>query len=73
MRSGRGGLGIALLATWHVAEHLRSGELVRIMPGYQSDESMISAVYLNRKFLPPKSRAFIDFFSQRFSDDPIWA
>ncbi|MES2349531.1 MAG: LysR family transcriptional regulator, partial [Pseudomonadota bacterium] len=57
---------------WHVSEQLRSGELVRIMPGYQSDESMISAVYLNRKFLPPKSRAFIDFFSQRFSADPIW-
>ena len=66
------GLGIALLATWHITEQLRSGELVRIMPGYQSDDSMISAVYLNRKFLPPKSRAFIDFFSQRFSGDPIW-
>jgi DNA-binding transcriptional LysR family regulator len=66
------GLGIALLATWHVTEQLRSGELVRIMPGYQSDESMISAVYLNRKFLPPKSRAFIDFFSRRFSTDPAW-
>jgi DNA-binding transcriptional LysR family regulator len=63
------GLGIALLATWHATEQLRSGQLVRIMPGYQSDDSMISAVYLNRKFLPPKSRAFIDFFSQRLADD----
>jgi DNA-binding transcriptional LysR family regulator len=63
------GLGIALLATWHATEQLRNGQLVRIMPGYQSDESMISAVYLNRKFLPPKSRAFIDFFSQRFAAD----
>jgi DNA-binding transcriptional LysR family regulator len=66
------GLGIALLATWHVAEQLASGELVRVMPGYQSDDSMISAVYLNRKFLPPKSRAFIDFFAQRFGADPVW-
>jgi DNA-binding transcriptional LysR family regulator len=66
------GMGIALLATWHVAEYLRSGELVRVMPGYQSDESMISAVYLNRKFVPPKARAFIDFMAQRFANDPIW-
>lgn len=65
------GLGIALLASWHIAGQLRSGELVRVMPGYQSDDSMISVVYLNRKFLPPKSRAFIDFFSQRFGADPI--
>lgn len=67
------GLGIALMATWHIADQLRSGELVRIMPGYQSDGSMISAVYLNRKFLPPKTHAFIDFFSQRFGADPFWA
>jgi DNA-binding transcriptional LysR family regulator len=66
------GLGIALLATWHLTEQLHSGELVRIMPGYQSDDSMISAVYLNRKFLPPKSRAFIDFFARRFADHPFW-
>ena len=67
------GLGIALLATWHITEQLERGELVRIMPGYQSDESMISAVYLNRKFMPPKTRAFIDFFAQRFANEAIWA
>lgn len=67
------GLGIALLATWHITGQLARGELVQIMPGYQSDESMISAVYLNRKFVPPKTRAFIDFFAQRFANEAIWA
>ena len=67
------GMGISLLATWLIDKQLQSGELVRILPEFQSDHSMISAVYLNRKFLPPKSRAFIDFFAQRFAADPVWA
>jgi len=66
------GMGIVMMATWLADKYLRSGELVRVLPGYQSDDSMISAVYLNRKFLPPKSRAFIDFFARRFAADPIW-
>ncbi len=31
----------------------------------------MAARYLNRKFLPPQSRALIDFFTQRCSADPL--
>lgn len=66
------GLGIGLSSTWLVADQLRSGALVRVLPGYQTTDSVISAVYLNRRFLPPKSQAFIDFFSRRFGPEPYW-
>ena len=66
------GLGIGMASTWLVWEQLRSGALLRVLPGYQATDSVISAVYLNRRFLPPKSQAFIDFFSRRLGPEPFW-
>ncbi len=66
------GLGIGLLSTWLVPEQLRSGALVRILADYPATDSVVSAVYLHRQYLPPKSRAFIDFFAQRFGPEPYW-
>lgn len=67
------GLGIALQATWAVAHQLRSGALLALMPGYPvAIASVVSAQYLNRHFLPPKTQAFIDFFAERFGPQPFW-
>lgn len=66
------GLGIGLAATWLVREQIRSGALVQLLHGFTAEESVISAVYLNRQFLPPKAQAFIDFFSRRFAADGDW-
>jgi DNA-binding transcriptional LysR family regulator len=61
------GLGIACLATWLIVDQLESGELVAVMPDYPvAVESMVTALYLNRNFLPPKTKAFIDFLAARF-------
>jgi DNA-binding transcriptional LysR family regulator len=67
------GLGIALQSTWAVAEHLKSGQLVRVMRDYPvAVDAVISAQYLNRSFLPLKSKVFIDFFAARFGPTPYW-
>ncbi len=67
------GLGIALQATWATTKQLRSGALVALMPDYPvATESVVSAQYLNRHFLPPKTQAFIDFFAERFGPQPFW-
>ena len=68
-----GGLGIALQSTWAVYQQLASGALVRVLGEFPlAVETVVSAQYLNRHFLPPKTRAFIDFFAARFGPAPYW-
>jgi DNA-binding transcriptional LysR family regulator len=67
------GLGIALQSTWAVAEQLKSGALLALLGAYPPAlESVVSAVYLHRHFVPPKTRVFIDFFAARFGPAPYW-
>ena len=67
------GLGIALQATWAMYQQIKSGALVRVLTDFPlAGESVVSAQYLNRNFLPPKTQVFIDFFAARFGPAPYW-
>lgn len=67
------GLGIALQSTWAMYEQLKAGTLVRVLPAFPlAMETVVSAQYLNRHFLPPKTQAFIEFFAARFGPSPYW-
>lgn len=67
------GLGISMQSTWSVAEHLKSGRLVAVLKDFPpATEIAVWAVYLNRNFLPPRTQAFIDYFSERFGPAPYW-
>lgn len=55
--------GIILQPTFMVHQDLQSGDLVEVMPQYQSVELGIYAVYPTRKHLSPKVRALIDYLS----------
>ncbi|MGZ3183984.1 MAG: LysR family transcriptional regulator [Telluria sp.] len=67
------GLGISRQSTWSVYRHLQEGSLVRVLEDYPvAVEAQVSAVYLNRKYLPPRAQAFIDFFAARFGPEPYW-
>lgn len=65
-----GGLGIALHSTWHVCDDLRSGRLRRVLPAYTVAESGIHAVMPQRRLVPPRVRAFVDFLCEQFADPP---
>jgi len=67
------GLGVALKSTWDVYRELRDGSLVALLPDYvfHSDVA-IYAVYPHRRFLPAKTRVFIDFLAESFGPDPYW-
>jgi DNA-binding transcriptional LysR family regulator len=54
------GLGIAFLPLLIVYPHLESGALLPVLQGVLSAESRIAVVYLEREFVPPQVRAFVD-------------
>ncbi len=58
--------GIVLQPSFMVGEHLRSGAMVEVMPGYRSIELGVYAVYASRKHLTPKVRVLIDFLVEAF-------
>lgn len=67
------GLGITLQSAWAVYQQLRSGALVQVLADFPlAAVWVVSAQYLNRSFLPPKTQAFIDFFAARFGPEPYW-
>lgn len=61
--AARGGLGIALLPALFVRPLLESGELVRVLPAQLGVAASIAVVYLEREFVPPQIRAFVDFLA----------
>jgi DNA-binding transcriptional LysR family regulator len=65
------GGGISLQPSFMIAEDMRRGDLVEILPEYKSVELGIYAVYPSRKHLPPKVRVFINFLAEKFSS-PSW-
>lgn len=67
------GLGVALKSTWDVCAHLEDGSLVPLCPGYTfGTDVAIYAVYPHRRYLPAKTRVFIDFLADSFGPEPYW-
>ena len=67
------GLGIALKSTWDVYRQLEDGSLVVLLPEYTFHSDVaIYAVYPHRRFLPAKTRVFIEFLAESFGPDPFW-
>jgi len=60
-----------LQPTFLVGEHLASGALMEVLPGYRSAELGIYAVYPSRKQLSPKVRQLVDFLVDAFAE-PAW-
>lgn len=64
-----GGAGIGFRAVWDIAEHLRRGELVALLPEYgEAPGVAIYAVYPCREFVPAKQRVFLDFLEQVYAN-----
>ena len=67
------GMGVALKSTWDVHRHLADGSLISVCPGYTFDSDVaIYAVYPHRRFLPAKTRVFIEFLAASFGPEPYW-
>jgi DNA-binding transcriptional LysR family regulator len=65
-QAARFGLGVALLPMPFAFALIKSGELVRLLPGWYSDAGPLSLYYPSRRMLPAKTRVFVDFVTERF-------
>lgn len=67
------GLGVALKSTWDVRRQLGEGLLVPLLPEYDfGTDVAIYAVYPHRRYLPAKTRLFIDYLAESFGPEPYW-
>jgi DNA-binding transcriptional LysR family regulator len=64
------GLGLAVLPTHMVAGELAAERLQAVLTDYRRGEIGVYAVYPNRRNLPAKLRAFVDFLAGRFAEAP---
>lgn len=65
MAATLGGAGIAVLSVDLVAEHLRSGALVRVLAPWTCGRYTLYAALPSRKFMPARTRAFLEFLTER--------
>jgi DNA-binding transcriptional LysR family regulator len=66
------GEGITIHSIWHIADDLRAGRLRVVLPSYTLPETGIHAVMPQRRMIPPRVRAFVDFLAERLGDSPPW-
>jgi DNA-binding transcriptional LysR family regulator len=66
------GIGIAQHSVWHVHDDLRSGRLHVVLPDYALPDSGIHAVTPQRRLVPHRVHAFVDFLSERLAQHAVW-
>ena len=66
------GMGIAIHSTWHVADDLRAGRLQAVLPDCKLPETGIHAVMPQRRLVPARVTAFIDFMAEKIGGVPPW-
>lgn len=76
LRATLDGAGVALLGSWMVTDHLRTGELASVLPAWRVNVTpgmpAIHAVYVRTAYPAPKVKAFISFLRSNFGSPPYW-
>jgi molybdate transport repressor ModE-like protein len=66
------GRGIILRSEWDVAEDIRQGRLVRLLPAWKAPDANVIALTHNRSGLPRRTRDFMQYLQARFRPLPPW-
>lgn len=59
------GAGVTMLPGFHVAEHLRTGRLVHVLPSWSPPDLWLTLYYPPYQALPPRIASFSKFFEQQ--------
>lgn len=63
------GLGVAYLPELLYQAEVDRGEIVRVLPEWDLGQGVFHAVYPSRKYLPAKTRAFLDMLGESLSSE----
>ncbi len=67
------GVGIGRLPTFIAGADIAAGKLIPLLPGYRLPSQTIYAIFPERRHLPAKVRAFVDFVVKKLGGDvPYW-
>ncbi|MBZ4418919.1 LysR family transcriptional regulator [Myxococcus sp. RHSTA-1-4] len=66
------GAGIVRIPEFAIGDELRQGALEELLPEWRLESLDVQAVMPERRYVPAKVRAFIDFFAQAWSASPGW-
>ena len=70
------GMGVTLLASWAVYDHLRAGSLVEILPQWRFDSDVeprdISFIWVPQMSTSKQLRDFVSYFARKFGKPPYW-
>ena len=64
------GLGIGLVIEFLVADDLERGRLVEVLPAHPLPPIEVSVVFPSPRFIPLRTRVFVDALAKRLSDVP---
>jgi DNA-binding transcriptional LysR family regulator len=67
------GLGLAWRSTWEVEHDIAAGRLVAVLDDFAAPPNGIYALFPQRKHLPLRVRAWVDFLKLTYSDPAYWA
>ncbi len=68
----RSGGGLAWRSMWEVGEDLQAGRLVSVLDDWAAPPVGIYAVFPERRHLPLKVRAFVDFLKDAYGQKNYW-
>ncbi|HET8748651.1 MAG TPA: LysR substrate-binding domain-containing protein [Ramlibacter sp.] len=66
------GKGIVMRSEWDVAESLRSGRLVRLLPEWELPDADVVALVASRAGMSARVKLFLSFLQARFKPLPPW-
>lgn len=69
LAAARAGMGIAGTLSYSVADALRTGSLERVLPDWSIGHYVVHAAMPTRKYVPLRTRVFIDFLVEQFGGE----
>ena len=70
------GMGIVLFPDWLIGEHLKSGELIKLLPNYstavKTTPQHVAAIYPHTRHVSLNVRALIDYFAKVYGHPLYW-